>query len=140
MKVKIQKLHPDSVIPSYAKTGDAGLDLTSVGITQNEKYIEHTTGWAIEIPEGYVGLVFPRSSITTKGLILKNSVGVIDSGYRGEIRIRFQDLEVPYADEYKVGERIAQLVIVPIPYIDLVEVDNLTDTERGVTGYGSSGK
>lgn len=140
MKVKIKRLHPDAVIPKYAKDGDAGLDFTSTGITQNEKYIEHTTGWAIEIPEGYVGLAFPRSSITTKGMILKNSVGVVDSGYRGELKFRYQDLDVPYADEYKVGDRIGQMIILPYPHIDFVEVDNLSETERGEGGHGSTGK
>ena len=140
MKVKIKKLHENAVIPKYAKPGDAGMDLTSVEMTQNEKYIEHKTGLIFEIPEGYVGLLFPRSSITNKGLILKNSVGVLDSGFRGEVCFRFEDLEVPYKEEYSVGERIGQIIILPYPQIEFEEVEELSETERGTGGYGSSGK
>ena len=145
MKVKISKIkdtknYEGIIIPKYAKEGDAGLDLTSIGIIQTPKYIEHLTGLTIEIPEGYAGFLFPRSSITDKGMILKNSVGVIDSSYRGEIRIRFQDLDVPYLDEYKVGERVAQLIILPVPNIELVEVEELSLTARGEGGFGSTNK
>ena len=99
MKVKIKKLHPDAVIPSYAKPGDAGMDLTAIskrvetGSDENGEYIEYGTGLAIEIPEGHVGLVFPRSSVSKKDLFLANAVGVIDSGYRGEVKLRFKLLE-----------------------------------------------
>jgi dUTP pyrophosphatase len=80
MKLKIKKLNPSSIIPSYAKEGDACFDLTATSINLMDKYIEYGTGLAMEIPEGYVGLIFPRSSVTNKDLILKNSVGVVDSG------------------------------------------------------------
>ena len=90
MKVKIKKLHEDAVIPSYAKHGDAGVDLYSVRVDKDKKQNDvHYTGLAIEIPEGYVGLLFPRSSISKTSCFLRNAVGVIDSGYRGEIMLKF---------------------------------------------------
>jgi dUTP pyrophosphatase len=96
MKVKIKKLHKDAEIPSYAMHGDAGLDLVAVSVTIDPTgtYIEYGTGLAVEIPEGYVGLLFPRSSLSKTKLILANHVGVIDSGYRGEIKFRFKDLDM----------------------------------------------
>jgi dUTP pyrophosphatase len=149
MKVRFKKLHPDAVTPAYAKHGDAGLDLTAISIKRTKNYIEYGTGIAIEIPENHVGLQFPRSSVTTTGLILKNSVGVIDSGYRGELKVRFtKSLRAAIEDEleetqkqyeYNVGERIAQLVIVPIPHIELMESEELSETVRGEGGYGSTG-
>ena len=94
MKVKIKKLHPEAIIPSYATQGDAGMDITAV-TTQIDKsglFIEYGTGITVEIPKGYVGLLFPRSSLSKTSLILANHVGVIDSGYRGEIKFRFKEL------------------------------------------------
>lgn len=171
MEVKIKKLHKNAVIPQYAKKGDAGLDLTAV-----EKHYDihgcvvYKTGIAVEIPEGYVGLVFPRSSVSKTDLLMANSVGVIDSGYRGEITMKFKPaltfvsqeegllsdeedtfecadgVEIPWDDripisaiDYKVGERIAQLIIIPYPKIEFVEVDELSETERGGGSYGSTG-
>ena len=138
MKVKIKKLNEKAIIPFYAKKGDAGLDLTSIGFEKTERYIEHGTGLAVEIPEGYVGLLFPRSSITNKALLLKNSVGVIDSSYRGEIKIRFEDLKKDYFEQYIAGERVAQLIIMPYPIIEFEEVNDFTKTERGDGGFGST--
>ena len=94
MKVKIKKLDNAAVIPSYATNGDAGLDMTAVScqIDESGLFIEYGTGLAVEIPEGYVGLLFPRSSVSKTTLILANHVGVVDSGYRGEIKFRFKDL------------------------------------------------
>ena len=105
-----------------------------------EGQIVYGTGLAVEIPEGMVGLVFPRSSIRDKDLVLSNSVGVIDSGYRGEIMATF-NLKNPWSpdDVYKVGDRIAQLVIMPVPLAHYVEVDELSETERGKEGHGSTG-
>jgi dUTP pyrophosphatase len=140
MQVKIKKVHPDAVIPSYSKIGDAGLDLTAVSVTDTVGYLEYSTGLAFEIPEGYVGLIFPRSSISNKGLILANSVGVLDSNFRGEITFRFKYLNNKLASEvYKVGDRIGQIIIMPIPTVEFIEVDTLTETNRGAGGYGSSG-
>lgn len=142
MKVNIKKLNPEAVIPKYAKAGDAGMDLVAISKTLTEVgedygYLEYGTGLAFEIPEGYVGLVFPRSSISKTGAILSNSVGVIDSGYRGEVTARFK--QIPGSLEYNKGDRIAQLIIIPYPEIEFNEVEELSDTERGSGGYGSSG-
>lgn len=152
MKIKIKKLVDNAVIPSYAKEGDAGLDLTAIWGKGEDMYTEYGTGLSIEIPEGYVGLLFPRSSISNKTQMLSNSVGVIDSGYRGEIKLRFKydallqerweketgrDMETELM--YQPGERVGQLIIVPYPKIEFEEVFDLAMSERGVDGYGSTG-
>jgi dUTP pyrophosphatase len=140
--VKIKKLDPNAVIPSYAKPGDAGLDLTAITmqIIDNPQYgyIEYGTGLAFEIPQGHVGLIFPRSSVSNTGLILSNSVGVIDSGYRGEVKFRYK--YVKNTTHYVVGERVGQLIIIPYPQVQLIESQELSDTERNENGFGSSGK
>ena len=94
MKIKIKKLHPEAIIPSYATQGDAGMDMTAITaqIDKSGLFIEYGTGLAVEIPEGYVGLLFPRSSLSKTSLVLANHVGVVDSGYRGEIKFRFKEL------------------------------------------------
>lgn len=136
LKVRFKKLYEDAVTPSYAKDGDAGLDLTATHMTFEENFIEYGTGIAVEIPEGYVGLVFPRSSVSKKeNFYLKNSVGVIDSGYRGEIKLRFNISE----EHYGAGEKIGQLIILPYPTIQLEEVEELSSTDRGQGGFGSTG-
>jgi len=138
MKVKIKKLHEDAVIPSYAKHGDAGMDLYSVRMEKDKNQNDvHYTGLAVEIPEGYVGLLFPRSSISKTSCALRNAVGVIDSGYRGEIMVKFGCSS--NLDCYKVGDRVAQLIIMPYPQIELEEVEELSDTDRGEGGFGSTG-
>lgn len=140
MQIKIKKLHKDAVIPSYSKPGDAGLDITAVAKISNTSFeCTYSTGIAVEIPRGYVGLVFPRSSIKNKELSLSNSVGVIDSGYRGDIQFTFNKLNGLDSIDYKVGDRIAQLIIIPYPQIEFLEVDELSTTERGDGGFGSSG-
>jgi dUTP pyrophosphatase len=176
MKVKIKKLQPEAQIPKYATQGDAGMDLTAISsqIDTSGLFIEYGTGLAVEIPEGHVGLLFPRSSVSKTSLILANHVGVVDSGYRGEIRFRFKDLGIhgkkmepailqtlqedrerkglpaltgPAEDviwvtsetAYQVGDRIGQLVIIPYPQIEFEEVDDLSDSQRGSGGYGSTG-
>ncbi len=140
MKVKIKKLHPNAVKPKYAKENDAGMDLVATEIiNETPSQISYGTGLAIEIPDGMVGLIFPRSSIRNTGLELSNSVGVIDAGYRGEIQATFNKNGVN--DEfYKVGDRIMQIVIVPHPVVQFVEVDELTESSRGKGGFGSTGK
>lgn len=155
MLVNIKKLHPDAVIPTYAKPGDAGMDLVATTVELLDKhYIEYGTGLAVEIPEGYVGLVFPRSSNSKKDLQLCNAVGVIDSSYRGEIKLRFRRIpriteelntEFGYShafvcDTYAVGDRVGQIMILPYPKILFHEVQELSSTERGTSGFGSSGK
>ncbi len=138
MKVKIKKLHPDAVIPKYAKPGDAGLDLTAVDVVADGNTLTYKTGLSIELPFWHVGLLFPRSSVYKTGQTLTNCVGVIDSGYRGEIMMKFT--LSPYAQEYDIGDRIGQLIIMPYPRIDFVESDELTPSERGFKGYGSTGR
>lgn len=139
MKVKIKKLHKDAVIASYARKGDAGLDLTAVSESWNDdnSMVTYGTGLAIEIPEGFVGLLFPRSSVSKTALSLSNSVGVLDSGYRGEVMFKYR-----YPEEglvYDIGDRVGQIVILPYPSIEFEEVEELTVTERGEGGFGSSG-
>ena len=138
MNVSIKKLHPDAVIPKYAKSGDAGLDLTAVDIVADGAFLTYKTGLAIEIPRWHVGLLFPRSSVYKTGQSLTNCVGVIDSGYRGEIMLKYT--VSPYANEYEIGDRVGQIIIMPYPRISFEEKDELTPTERGVGGYGSTGK
>lgn len=139
MKVKIKKLHPDAVIPTYAKPGDAGMDLVAVTEEWNESntLVTYDTGLSMEIPEGYVGLLFPRSSISKTILNLANSVGVIDSGYRGPIMFKFRYPEEGYV--YDVGDRIGQILILPYPQVEFEEVAELNSTERGDGGFGSTG-
>lgn len=171
MKIRIKKLHEDAIIPSYSRKGDGGLDLTSVDFYFDiHGNVVYRTGLAIEIPEGYVGLIFPRSSVSKYDLSLANAVGVIDSNYRGEIMLKFKPtltfipneetdyldtdkfdahdgVQIPYDKRipiepitYNHGERIGQLIIMPYPQIEFEEVEELTKTERGDGGFGSSGK
>jgi len=139
MKVKIKKLHKDAVIPQYAKKGDAGMDLTATRVWVEGSNVCYGTGLAFEIPEGYVGLLFPRSSNAKKDLLLSNSVGVLDSGYRGEVSFKFKP-QKQGGEMYMVGERVGQMIILPYPLIEFEETDELTKTERGDGGYGSTGK
>ena len=137
MKVKIVKTHPDAVIPRYSNPGDAGLDLTSVSAIYEHSHITYNTGLTVEIPVGYVGLLFPRSSVYKTRQALANSVGVIDSGYRGEIKLKFT--RSSDALEYNVGDRVGQLIILPYPKIELIEVKDLQVSSRGKAGFGSTG-
>jgi dUTP pyrophosphatase len=142
MKVRIKKLVPEAVVPSYANPGDAGLDLVATYVKVEDHntygYFEYGTGLSVEIPDGYVGLVFPRSSISKTGMLLTNSVGVIDSGYRGEIKFRFK--YISGTASYEVGDRVGQLIILPYPSVEFEEVDSLDETQRGADGFGSTGK
>ena len=182
MKIKIKKLNDKAVIPTYAHATDAGLDLTATSIKHDfEKDVFiYGTGLAVEIPEGYVGLVFPRSSNRNTEAYMTNHVGVIDAGYRGEIMIcyknrtatniadKISDIAIDFYDSkvipdefdddnymvetileinrnavkqpYDVGDRIAQLIIIPYPHIEFEEVDELSDTDRGANGHGSTGR
>jgi len=138
MKIKIKKIHPDAVIPKYAKKGDAGMDLTAVDVVADGATLTYKTGIAIEIPRWHVGLLFPRSSVYKTGQTLTNCVGVIDSGYRGEIMMKYT--LSPYQREYDIGDRVGQIIIMPYPKIDFEEVEELTATDRGQNGYGSTGR
>ncbi len=140
MNILIKKLHKDSVIPKYAKEGDAGLDLTATSKWFDaDGNVCYGTGLAFEIPTGYVGLLFPRSSNAKKTLLLSNSVGVLDSGYRGEVTFKFKNLEDEWSEEYNIGDRIGQIIILPYPQVNFIEAEELSETERGDGGYGSSG-
>jgi len=138
MEIRIKKLSEGAVIPQYSKQGDAGLDLTATSRRMDPTgFIEYGTGLAVEIPTGYVGLVFPRSSISKVNMQLCNAVGVIDSGYRGELMCRFKPSNAGRGI-YEIGERVAQLVILPYPDIKFIESEELEDTVRGDTGFGST--
>ena len=174
LKVKIKKLYKSAVIPSYAHSTDCGLDLTAVRKTYDEYgNVVYGFGLAFEIPEGYAGFIFPRSSNYKSGLLLTNSVGVIDSGYRGEVTAKFAannkmirprkfidklkmlfeteksykntdyddvNISIDFEDGYNEGDRVAQMVILPYPKVEFNEVEELSETERGKGGYGSTGK
>lgn len=142
MKLKFKKLHKDAVLPRYAKPGDAGMDLTAVDGEWDvgRMQVRYRFGLAVEIPPGHVGLIFPRSSICKTNLSLSNAVGVIDSGYRGEISAVFNLLRGERGEIYRAGERVAQLVVVPFVHCDVDEATELSETERGNGGYGSTGK
>ena len=145
LSVKFRKLVPEAVTPQYAQNGDAGLDLTATSFRFTDTFMEYGTGIAVEIPSGHVGLLFPRSSITKapSGVSLKNSVGVIDSNYRGEILVRF---ERPRHETYVenhipvIGDKVAQLIIIPYPTVYMEEVTELSDSNRGNGGFGSTDK
>lgn len=167
LKVKIKKLNEDAVIPTYSKDGDAGMDLVATSKSfDTDGNVVYGTGLAFEIPKGYVGLLFPRSSNANKQILLSNSVGLIDSGYRGEVTLKFKptirvlsfgtsinclhnlfkiipkklSVKNYYGKAYKVGDRVGQIIILPYPQIKFEEAEELSETERGNGGYGSTGK
>jgi dUTP pyrophosphatase len=140
MIVRFKKLSEKAVTPKYAKPGDAGMDMVATSLVKSEVFYEYGTDIAVEIPEGYVGLLFPRSSISKTKQILANSIGVIDAGYRGEIKFRFKKLDWDNGEVYEIGDKIGQLVIIPYPTIELEEVSELSETNRGNGAFGSSGK
>lgn len=145
MQIKFKKLTPNSVTPTKANTTDAGFDLVATGwsVSDDYTYVEYKTGIAVEIPIGYVGYIFPRSSVSRVQQLLCNSVAVIDSGYRGEIMLRYRQTWRGAHFEpqlYKVGEKIGQLIIMPIPEIEFLEVEELLESDRGSGGFGSTGK
>ena len=175
MKVKVKILNKEIDTPKlkYAKNGDAGIDLTATSKWYDEDGNAcYGTNRAFEIPKGYVGLLFPRSSNAKKDLLLSNSVGVLDSGYRGEVLFKFKkqinndrsvlntmiavqlmakikddfkhlglldEADIEEFREYEIGDRIGQLIIIPYPEIEFEEVEELSETERGSGGYGSTG-
>ena len=137
LEVRVKKLSKDAIIPKIAKDGDAGMDLTAIDkIELHDNYVKYNFGLAFEIPNGYVGYIFPRSSVFKYDQLLSNCVGVIDSGYRGEVSA----VMIGNTDRgYEIGDRICQIVIMPIPKINFVEVKELSKTERGSGGFGSTG-
>ncbi len=138
MKVNIKKLTNGAIIPKYALDGDAGLDITALTMEEEGSNLVYRTGLAFEIPKGFVGLIFPRSSISKKDLVLCNSVGVIDENFRGEVLFKFKKLKED-GNFYNVGDRIGQIIILPYPKIEFVEAEELSETNRGSGGYGSTG-
>ena len=144
MEVKFKRLSDKAILPIRAHEGDAGVDLTATNITTSineagQLMMVYHTDLAVEIPEGYVGLLFPRSSIWKKSITFTNCVGVIDSGYRGELMIVAKATTDVVPRIYNIGERFAQLVIVPCPTYTIVEAADLEDSERGEDGFGSTG-
>lgn len=144
MEVKFKKTNPKAHIPTKAHVSDAGFDLYATTIDYDDDCnIVYGTGLAFEIPEGHVGLLFPRSSNAKKALLLSNSVGVVDSGYRGEVLFKFKPTQhfTEHPEKvYAIGDRIGQMIIVPYPEIEFKEETELSSTKRGNGGYGSSGK
>jgi dUTP pyrophosphatase len=155
MKVNVKKLDSNAVLPTYARHGDAGMDLTATSKSYDEHgNVCYGTSLAFEIPTGFVGLLFPRSSNTKKDLILGNSVGVIDSGYRGEVVLKFKyglkakphyhaintmEAVIPeFQEEYETGDRIGQIIIMPYPQVEFNLVDELSSSDRGVGAFGST--
>lgn len=138
VKIKFKKLNKRAEIPFYAKDGDAGMDLVATTLVRTSKFFEYGTDLAMEIPKGYVGLLFPRSSISKTDHFLRNSVGVIDSGYRGEIKLR---MSIPALGEteYLIGDKVGQLILMKLPWVEIEEVEELSDTDRGEGGFGSTG-
>ncbi len=143
MLIKIKKLDESAVVPSYAKQGDACCDVTAISYeydAEHDLHIYHT-GLAFEIPEGYCLKIFPRSSNTKTECYIPNSVGVLDSGYRGELLVKYKnrdksDKSVPY----EVWDRVAQIQVTPYPVMEFEVVDELSETERGTGGFGHTGK
>jgi dUTP pyrophosphatase len=141
IELPIRRLHPDAVLPSSAYAGDAGLDLAScerVELGPGER-ASVGTGLAVAIPEGHAGFVQPRSGLAARhGITIVNTPGLVDSGYRGELRVILRNTDVREPFLVEPGMRIAQLVVLRVPQVELVEVDELPETERGDRGFGSS--
>jgi dUTP pyrophosphatase len=164
MEINYKKINEKAKAPYKKIDIDAGFDLYATSINKTNKYIEYGTGLVFEIPEGYVGLLFPRSSVTKEDLMLKNAVGVVDASYRGEVKFRYinavhdlvqynvqydeymtnEQIKLTsvdrYLDHYEIGDRCGQIIFMEIPKIKLIEATELSDTERGTGGYGHSGK
>lgn len=143
INLKIKKVHPDAVIPTLAYGSSNGFDLTAISYSMKNNYIEYKTGLSFAIPDGYVGILAPRSSVSNYDLSLANSLGVLDHNFRGEVTFRFR-----YTKEhnkfigshiYENGNKIGQLLIIPNPRVQVEVVTELPDSERGTNGYGSSG-
>lgn len=137
IKVKIKKLDERAVLPRYFHDGDAGQDVVCVSRRESDKFVEYGTGLAFEIPKGYALFAFPRSSVSKYDLNMANSVGVIDSNYRGELFVRFRKNG---EDIYEVGDKIAQIIVLPYPEVEFEEVSELEKSVRGEGAFGSTGK
>jgi dUTP pyrophosphatase len=141
IELSIQRLHPEAVVPTRAYAGDAGLDLAScerIELGPGERATV-ATGLAVAIPDGYAGFVQPRSGLASRhGITIVNTPGLVDSGYRGELKVILLNTDAKEPFVVEPGMRIAQLVVMQVPGIDPVEVDDLPESERGVRGFGSS--
>lgn len=156
LNVRIKKLSDKAVIPTYAHDGDAGMDLTAVSYEYNKEYDywEYKTDLAMELPKGYFAFILLRSSNSKKDVYLCNGIGLCDSIYTGNYTLRFKyrdktnkfinAIKKLFGKEqkppYEIGNRIGQIIILPYPHINFQIVDELTKTERGDGGYGSTGK
>ena len=144
MEIKIKRLNERAKIPTFGTEFSAGADLYcaeehEISVCSGQK-CSIGTGISMEIPEGYVGLVFARSGLACKnGLRLCNSVGVIDADYRGEIKVVLHN-DSEYVREIKPGERVAQMIVMPYPKVSFIEVEELSDTVRGASGFGGTGR
>ncbi len=141
VEVAVSRLHPDARIPSTAYADDAGLDLASIERVTLAPGGRATigTGLAVAIPRGHAGFVQPRSGLAAKcGITVVNSPGLIDAGYRGELRVVLLNTDASETFQIEVGDRIAQLVILAVPAVELVEVDRLPESQRATSGFGSS--
>ncbi len=137
MEVKFTKLNDDAVTPRQMTEGAAGFDLYATSITRTLQYVEYGTGIAVEIPTGYAGFLFARSSCSDKGLSLCNGVGVIDADYRGELKVRYYSVS-EFFGLWEIGERVAQISFLPLSLTKMIQVDSLKPTERGEGGFGST--
>lgn len=135
--IKTKKLRENAVMPQRMNVGDAGFDMVATSMRKDHEHgvVVFGTWLAFELPEGYAMFVYPRSSSYKHHALMANCVGVVDSGYRGEVHVMFRGLDC----EYEVGDRIAQAVIMPIPSVEYVEAEELSDSERGANGIGSTG-
>ncbi len=144
LSIPLKRLDPELELPSHASVGDAGIDLRaaeSLTLAAGGARALVATGFAIAIPVGYAGFVQPRSGLALKhGVTVLNTPGLIDSGYRGELKVLLINTDPTAAFEVVRGERVAQLVIQPYATVEFVEVDELDDSERGVGGFGSTGR
>jgi dUTP pyrophosphatase len=141
IELPIRRLRPDATLPARAYTGDAGFDLAAcerVELAPGARAVV-ATGLAVAIPEGYAGFVQPRSGLAARhGLTIVNTPGLVDSGYRGEIQVILLNTDREHPFVVEPGMRIAQLVVMPVPELELLEVEELPASERGVRGFGSS--
>lgn len=140
MQIKFKKLNENAVAPNYAHSFDAGMDLFSlenISISVGER-VQISTGIAMEIPEGYVGLIWDKSGLAQKSG-LKTLGGVVDSQYRGEIKIGIINLSGENF-QFEKGQKVAQMLIQKVEQVELIETENLSDTSRGEDGFGSTGK
>jgi dUTP pyrophosphatase len=141
IELPIRRLRDDAVLPERAYAGDAGLDLAACEryeLAPGERGVV-ATGLAVAIPEGYAGFVQPRSGLAARhGITVVNAPGLVDSGYRGEIQVVLLNTDTNHPFVVEPGMRIAQLVVLPVPELELAEVEELPESERGVRGFGSS--